>query len=195
MLLCKSNDMTYKQFVNETTIIKGDLQKYEKILYENYLKFLQNYYKTNINLSLVFRKSKPNSKNFGYVDLIKLKNKNYKIIIEDLPLLNLENITHEFIHIVQFIKKDLDLSNDYKYILWKKKNYMTVAEYNEIEDYSFYITIPWEQEAYVLQKKLPIIYYNSFFYEKLKKTKTYKEYLEQEAIIDKYLEKNNNNEL
>jgi len=154
----------------------GKLKPYEKLLFNAYIDFLQDYYKTNINVEISFRK--PNTKKFfGWIDLIGLQNKKYKIIVEHTLTGVLGKIGHEFTHINQFLKGDLNYSEDEKFIIWKKKEFMTVKEYAKINDFNTYSKIPWEKEAYKMQDKLPPLFFKSKYYKDLKGKDTTLDYL------------------
>jgi hypothetical protein len=145
----------------------GKLKPHEKLLFNAYIDFLQEYYKTNINLEISFRK--PNTRKlFGWIDLIGLQNKKYKIIVEYKPYGMLGTVGHEFTHIHQFLRGDLGYSKDEKYILWNKKEFITVKEYSKINDFATYKKIPWEAEAYKMQDKLPGLFLKSKQFKNLK---------------------------
>ncbi len=158
--------MKFKEYLIEYKLL-GKLKKHEKILYNNYLDFLQEYFKTNINIEVSFRK--PNKKRlFGWIDLIALSEKKYKIIVENNPYEILGKIGHEFMHINQYIKGDLRFTDDFKTFLWQGKENLTIKEYNKITNLSEYKKVPWEAEAYQMQEKLPNLYKKSEQYNTLK---------------------------
>jgi hypothetical protein len=158
--------MHFKDYLVEYKLL-GTLKKYEKIIINNYLDFLNDYFNLNINVEVSFRK--PSTKRlFGWIDLIGLKNKKYKIIVENTQHERLNKIAHEFTHIAQFIKGDLDYTKDEKTFLWKGKENLTIKEYNSITNYNEYKKVPWEKEAYENQEKLPVKYQSSDFFKKLK---------------------------
>lgn len=147
-----------------------------KKLYEAFLEFLQDYYKTNINVEILFRK--PNTKKFfGWIDLIGLSNKKYKIIVEHQLSGVLGKIGHEFTHIKQFLDGNLGYSIDEVHILWKKKEYITVKEYNNINDFATYSKLPWEAEAYKMQDKLPGLFLKSKQFKDIQGTDSTIDYL------------------
>ncbi len=153
--------MTFKDYlrIDEYKLL-GKLKKHEKLLYNNYLDFLQDHFNTNINVEVSFRK--PNKKRlFGWIDLIGLSNKKYKIIVENIPFEMLGKIAHEFTHIKQYIKGELNFTKDEKTFLWKGEKNLTIKEYNNITNMSEYKEVPWEKEAYQMQDKLPILYKKS----------------------------------
>ncbi len=160
---------TFRELVENNRKIKfmGTLRPWEKKLYTAYIKFLMEHYKNNFDIEISIRKPK-NKFMWGWIDLIGLKNKKYKIVVEYSLGGLLGKIGHEFTHIHQFIKGDLDYTDDEKDFIWKKKINMSIKEYNNINDFNEYKKVPWEKEAYKMQDKLPGLFYKSSYFESLK---------------------------
>lgn len=173
--------MTFRNLLESKSLkLIGKTQPYEKILYSAFVEFLQEYYKTNINLEISLRK--PNSKNFfGYIDLKGLTKKRYKIVVEHTLSGVLGKIAHEFTHIHQFLEGKLGYSNDETYIKWKKINFISVNDYADINDFDTYEKLPWENEAYKMQGIIPKLFL---------KSKQYKDMRSKEDTLDFLMDNN-----
>jgi len=148
--------------------ISGKIKNYEKLLYSAYIDFLQDFFKTNINLTLSIRKPS-NKEMFGNIDLKSLESKKYKIIIENgIISVVLGRIAHEFTHISQYLSGNLTFSKDEKTLIWKGKYYITVKDYDNITNFQDYKKIPWEAESYKMQETLPKMFLNSNYCKSLK---------------------------
>ena len=159
---------SFKDFINEKDKLLGKLKPYEKLLYGAYIEFLKDYYKVNKDITLSIRK--PTGKAmFGFIDLMALREGKYKVIIQG-GYGALEHIGHEFTHIAQYDRGDFDCTDDYKMLIWKNKEYMSIKEYSSIQgkDFEKYKKIPWEAEAYKQQEILPDLFKKSKFLEELK---------------------------
>jgi len=151
----------------------GKLKPYQVLLFTAYTEFLQDYFETNITLKISFRK--PKKDYFGDVDLNKLKKKNYTITMENTPYGILGRIGHEFTHISQYLKGELNTSDNKKFITWKGEDYISIEDYNNIKDMPTYKALPWETEAYSNQEKIPVLF---------KKSKSLKNILGQNTTLD-----------
>ena len=158
--------ISFKEYLNEVKF-KGKYQAFEKPLYESFLDFLQDYYNTDIEITLSLKKKLKDENFFGHVDLVEIKNKKYIIVLEHIPYGILSKIAHEFVHIKQIIRGELDHSKDYKSLIWKKKKVIALDYYNSIKSFEEYKTIPWEREAYKLQEVLVKRYKKSNFFKLL----------------------------
>lgn len=89
-------------------------------------------------------------------------NMSYKMIIQSL--------IHELTHVKQVSKKELKPTNDYKHLLWKGKEIISVKDYKTMgkKDVSGYKKLPWEKEAYVNSKNLYKPFINSTEWKSLK---------------------------
>lgn len=159
--------MTFRNLL-ESTKFTGKIKPYEKLLYSAYIDFLQEYFKTNINLTLHF--VKPSNKDiFGDIDIKSLEKKKYKINVENgISSVVLGRIAHEFTHIYQYLNNSLSFSSDEKYLMWNGKDFMSIKEYNSITNFQEYKKIPWEAESYKMQNKLPNLFKKSKYYKDLK---------------------------
>ena len=165
--------MTFRGFLDEVKF-KGKYQAFEQPLYESFLDFLQDYYNTDVDVTLSLKKNLPSKKFFGHVDLVEIKNKKYIITLEHIPYGILERIAHEFIHIKQIMRGELDYSSDLSELIWKrngKTQIIKVEYYNNIKDYNTYKKIPWEAEAYKYQELMVKKYLKSKYFELLSTTK------------------------
>ena len=152
----------------------GKIKNYEKLLFEAYIEFLKDYYKVNKNIEISFRK--PNKKKyFGFIDLVALQSGKNKIIVENTPYGILGKIGHEFTHIAQFLRGDLNYTKDEKSLLWKGKEFITIKEYSKISDMNEHKKLPWEKEAYAQQDILP---------GKFKESKFLNDIIGQDASLD-----------
>ena len=150
--------------LNEKLI--GKLQPYESKLINAYLEFLQNHFNIKKEIDIILKK--PDSKSmFGYIDLIAMSSGKYQIIIKYQFGTMLGHIAHEFTHISQYIRGDLDYTTDRTYIIWKNEPFITIKDLEKsTKDLVKYKELPWEKEAYKNQEILP---------DKFKKSKYFKE--------------------
>jgi len=149
------------------------LKPYERLLYKTYMEFLQKEFNTNIDISVSFRKMNVKNTKFGYIDIVGIANKKYKIVVENNIFRVLNSLAHEFTHIVQVMDKRLNYGFDkdkIKYVTWKNKNFISVDEYSKFtsDDWNIYKNLPWEKEAIANQKSYPKLFKKSELYAKLK---------------------------
>ena len=160
--------MKFKEYITEKTKLLGTLKKHEKLLYNAYIDFLKDYYKVTKDVTLSIRK--PTGKAlFGYIDLMALREGKYKVIIQG-GYGALEHIGHEFTHVAQYDRGDFNCTDDYKMLIWKKKEFVLVKDYAKLQgkDFEKYKKVPWEAEAYKQQELLPGLFKESKFLQELK---------------------------
>lgn len=160
--------MTFKKFLVETKLL-GDLKPYEKDIFNNYVEFLKDHFNVSKEVEISIRK--PNSKAmFGYIDLVSMKQGKYKIVVKNVFGTLLGHIGHEYTHVAQFLRGDLDYTDDLSFVLWKNQPYISVKDLNKFtkDDLVKYKELPWEKEAYHNQDILPNIYKKSKFFKELK---------------------------
>ena len=132
-------------------------KKADKILNDDFLDFLKTEYK--INKKIIIKNKRTSKKVFGVVKIHELKAGKYIIRVEVAHLkLKYDYIAHEFIHIVQFLRGDLDEKDED--VVWKGKPYILIKDYNRLS-YQDYIKLPWENEAIKEADKLVNKYENS----------------------------------
>jgi len=150
--------------ITENTTIVG-VKNYNKYIIEEYINFLNTYFNIQPqNLKIKVNK-RINKRTFGYINLSKLRNGKNEIVIESKGTnYMLSMITHEYTHIVQYLKNNLDGKDDNIY--WKGKEYISVEDYNNL-DYNAYSKLPWEKEALENQKKIPDLFINGNHLDKL----------------------------
>lgn len=142
----------FEEYLNEYKLL-GKLKPYEKLLYNTYIDFINNYFNVNIKVEISFRK--PSGKlYFGYIDLIGLSNGKYKIIVEHTLSDILAKIGHEFTHLVQYKNGKLGFTEDHKTVTWNGVDYITVKDLGKITKLHEYKKLPWEEEAYEVQAKI-----------------------------------------
>ena len=161
----------FRQFLRESELnekLIGKLKPYENSLISAYVEFLKNHFNVKEEINIIMKK--PDSKAlFGYIDLIAMSSGEYNIIIKYQFGTMLGHIAHEFTHVKQYLKGELNYSDDKNYILWKNEPFITIKELSKImksKDLVKYKNLPWEKEAYKLQAELP---------DKFKKSKYFKE--------------------
>ena len=145
----------------------GSLKPYEKKIYNKYVEFLEDYFKTNIDIEISFRK--PTKRiYFGFIDLIALSKGKYKIIVEHTAYGMLGKIAHEYTHCVQYKEGRLKEASDEQSVYWKGKEYITNKELKKITNFDEYKQLPWEAEAYAMQDMLPKLFKESDYYQELR---------------------------
>jgi hypothetical protein len=132
-------DTFYNMFV--------ETAKWEKIVYQDFIDFLNEYFNTNIKVKLKFKNLKSNE--IGYVNyndtsIILSKNSGVEY--------NLGVLSHEFTHLKQIEKKELSLKDDFLY--FKNKPIISKKEYENINNFKDQQNLPFEKEAYKNQKEL-----------------------------------------
>jgi len=159
--------MKFREYLEETKLL-GKLKPYEKILYNTYVDFLNDYFNVNLNIDISFRKPS-NKLYFGYIDLVGVSNGKYKIIVEMTHMSALiSKIGHEFTHLVQGYKGTLGYSKDQKYVTWKGADYISVKDLGKITNLDEYKKLPWETEAYHIQDIILDKFVKSKYYKSLK---------------------------
>jgi len=159
--------MTFKEFINEEKFkILGKIKPFEKVLYNNFIEFLNNEHNKNIKIELKIIKPS-HSHAFGFIDFHSIIKKKYRIQVEYQLAGLLKRIAHEYIHIVQIIDKKLEISEDLFYLKWNNIQY-SIEEYKNISDYSEHKKMPWEKEAYKQQDILFEKYLKSEYFDKIK---------------------------
>jgi len=148
---------TFKELILED-------KKYKKLLIDSYKEFLKDFFKVNIKVNIKILK-RTKSDYFGDVDIGMLRSKKYVIKVED-GYNFLHYISHEYTHIAQFLRGDLDIEDGF--IIWKGKKFMSTNDYSNINNFDEYKKLPWEKEAYENQEKLPKKFLNSSFCSDLK---------------------------
>lgn len=135
-----------EHYLNEKISVTGVGSDYNKILLEEFTKYLLEYFKLNINIKIKLKKSM--GKSFGYVDFNVALSKTPELVIEDggVPIL-LNRLTHELTHIKQVINKELEYDKGKEVIIWKGKEVIFFKDYNSKMDYNKYKELPWEAEA------------------------------------------------
>ena len=117
-----------------------------------FIDYLKNKFNINDKINLKIKKSSK-SKYFGDVDYNSMVKGKFNITIEDGSLrFILSEIAHEFTHIVQFKNNNLYVKDNKFY--FNKKEFITVDEYNNINNYTDYYKLPWEAEAKKNEKLL-----------------------------------------
>lgn len=155
----------FRAYLNEAKII-GKLKPYESSLISGYMKFLQDYFDIQKEVNVILKK--PDSKTmFGYIDLIAMSSGKYDIIVKYEFGTILGHIAHEFTHVKQYLKGELDYTPDLKFVVWKKEPFISIKDLSKTtKDLVKYKELPWEAEAYKNQKDLP---------QKFKKSRQYQE--------------------
>src|SRR5574344_901135 len=85
----------------------------------------------------------------------------------------LGHIAHEFTRVKQYLKGELNYSDDKNFILWKNEPFIAIKELSKImkaKDMVKYRDLPWEKEAYKLQAELPDKFKKSKYFKELYKT-------------------------
>jgi transposase len=121
--------------------------KWEKIVYQDFIDFLNEYFNTNIKVKLKFKNLKSNEAgyvNFNDTSIILSKNSGVEY--------NLGVLSHEFTHLKQIAKKELSLKDDFLY--FKNKPIISKKEYENINNFKDQQNLPFEKEAYKNQKEL-----------------------------------------
>lgn len=156
-----------KKYLKNTYIIKPKkIKDYQKLLYTNLLDFLNDYFKVNLNITLII-KSPSKEVSFGYIDLIEATKGNYKIMVEE-QLNILSEISHEFTHLVQIKRWRLSYSKAKDYITWLWKKYISLVELDKIDNIIDHQKLPWENEAYKIQDIIVQEYLKSSDFIKIK---------------------------
>jgi hypothetical protein len=72
----------------------------------------------------------------------------------------IQSLIHELIHIKQVSMGELKPSSDFRHIMWRGKEFISVKEYLRMgkTDFASYKELPWEKEAYTSMRSL----YNPF---------------------------------
>lgn len=154
-------------------IFKIDLKvkPYEKLIIDAVISFMKNKYGFK---SKVIVKKKANENLFGDIVLNNNTLKKDKFYLHYNPnnsySKQIKSLIHELTHVKQISKKELRPSKDYKKLLWKGKEVITVKEYKKLgrKDIKEYKKLPWEREAYENMDKLYKPFLNSTYWEELK---------------------------
>ena len=157
----------FKEFLIETKLL-GVKEKYKKDIYKNYVEFLKDEFNVSQDIELSIRKPSK-SVMFGYIDLVSMSKGKYKIIVKEGGLsIVLGRIAHEYTHIKQYLKGQLNYTDDLQHIIWKNKEYISVKELQKVtKDLSEYMKLPWEAEAYKNQDDFPELYSKSKHFKEL----------------------------
>lgn len=159
----------FKEHLFETKLV-GKLKPYETSLVSNFVDFLKDYF--NISKDVEINLKPPTAKAmFGYIDLVSMRDGKFKITVQNSSMRVLNHIAHEYTHVAQFLRGDLDYTDDMKHILWKREEFITVKNLQKtMKSFKDYQMLPWEMEAYSNQDKLPTLYKKSEYFDKLKST-------------------------
>ena len=159
-----------KKIVSSSRLeIKGTDCPFTKLLITYFLNFLQEKISISVpRLKVHIKKIK--KEQGGFVDFSKFLKGEYSIIIaNDLsPLDMLVMLAHEYIHLVQFVKKDLQVSDDKKSLIWKGKSF-GVDDYDKAKTKKIdHANFPWEKQAHEMQEELVIQFKSSTQMQELK---------------------------
>jgi hypothetical protein len=150
-------------------IIAQKIPNWQKQIISSFLDFLKGKYSISVPVEIkIGGKSK---RSFGYADFNSFLKGKYTLNISDGSIeIQLQYIAHEFMHLLQFLNKNLQVDLKNKMLLWKNKPYMTIPEYTSITDYEAYKKIPWEADAITAAKPLADEFKRSKEFETLKNT-------------------------
>lgn len=150
----------------------NSLLKYSKPLYEDFIQYFilnsSGIQHTKIKkITINFKALKKNE--IGHVSYGKINLSNIDVVIAKnaSDLFTLKYIAHELTHVNQIIEGDLAIvmsKTEEPYFVWKQKQRYTLNYYNDLVKQSKleeYKQLPWEQEAYLNQDKLPEMYFES----------------------------------
>ena len=147
------------------------IKKYEKLLIDSVIEFMQDKLKFNPNKITVKKKLSNThigdvvlsdaSINKGEFILNYNPNQGYRMIIGAL--------IHELTHVKQISNGELRVSEDWKSILWKDDTELSVKDYKKAQkNYDNYKNLAWEKEAYDNQNNLKNEYISSEYFNNLK---------------------------
>lgn len=151
-------------------IVTSKIPDWKQLVVDSFIEFLKKKYTLPVKIDIKIGKES-SKKKFGGADFGAFQKGKYKIKVNDamLPVL-LSRIGHEFLHLVQFRDKQLELDVQNKMLLWEGKPYMTIMEYNKTTNYDKYKKIPWEKAAIEGGPQLVDEYKNSKYLKKVKET-------------------------
>ena len=162
-----------KDIVNEDLFgSTNKMKKHEALLISAIVEFMKKKY--NLTSKIIIKKKEKKGM-FGDVVLNDNSINKNKFYLHYNPNayhpIMIQSLIHELIHVKQISKKELQPSSDYKSLMWKKKEYITVRDYNKLMKKGFspeYKKLPWENEAYSKMKSLYKPFLNSPEYKNLK---------------------------
>lgn len=131
--------------------IKNGIESPKKFDIEKLLEFLAEELNISkdVELMVVYNDALLEKLSVGDVEydalLQKVLPNNYVLYIKE-SVSGLQYILcHEMVHLSQYDRGDLEMSSDYKTVIWKDETYTNTNPYN---------TRGWEEEAFALQNKL-----------------------------------------
>jgi len=158
-----------REVITSSAKIKSKLPSYQKLIVESFVAFLMEKYAVTENVEINI--GKPTKKQqFGSIDLGSFIKGRYKIKVSAAltTSLMLSYIGHEFMHLVQYLRNDLQVDLETKQILWQGKPFMNIEDYGKVTQYAEYAKIPWEAEAIQTGKDLVKEFENSKQMDELK---------------------------
>jgi hypothetical protein len=162
---------TFREWLRESEELNekliGKLKPYESSLIYGYLDFLKDHFNVQKEVNIILKK--PDSKtDFGYIDLISMSRGKYDIVIKYEFGTMLGHIAHEFTHVKQYLKGELDYTPDLNFVIWKKEPFISIKDLSKTtKDLVKYKELPWEAEAYKNQLLLPEKFKKSQYFKNL----------------------------
>ena len=151
---------------------------HEKLIIDAVIAFMKN--ELSFNPARIVVKKKRSQRFIGDVPM------SHTSVIEDKFIVHynpdqgfgqrIKTLIHELTHVKQISKKELRPSEDWKGILWKDEDKLSVREYKKkMKNFEEYKKLGWEEEAYDNMKRL---------YDKFLKSSYWTDLKGQDATLD-----------